>query len=261
MYNPPPETQMPDNSTRDCSIESRHPGRRGPALPAIRLTAAACALAFTAAACSAAAGPGAENTRSAQTVAAMITELALQQPSPTPTALALPNEAPTATTGPTVTPTAIATAAFPTNTPRYQRATYSGSTPTTDAASLLTRTITSRCNAPFFTGYAPPIYENSQVAAGSTFTLTWIIRNAGTCTWYPSYLIYWHSGARMDCPSYIFLPEVTAPNQLLFLQVTLTAPDVPGKYYQRWYFRDPADVQFGIGPDFDQPLMVRIEAV
>jgi hypothetical protein len=251
---------MPINRNQGLTNRSRPSRPAARALLAARLLAAGV-LAGIAAACSAAGGPGAETTRSARTIAMMITQLAQQQPSASPTALAEPNQAPTATIGPTVTPTAVATVAFPTNTPRYQRATYSGSTPTTDAASLLTRTITGRCNAAYFVGYVAPVLENSKVAVGSTFTLTWVIRNVGTCTWYPSYLIYWHSGARMDCPAYIFLSKVIAPNQTLFLSVNLKAPDKPGKYYQRWYFRDPADVQFGIGPNYDEPLMVRIAAV
>jgi hypothetical protein len=234
---------------------------------AIRLLAAAGVLAGIITACSAAGGPSAETTRSAQTLAMMITELARQQPSPSPTSLALPEDAPiatsgpTATTGPSVTPTAIATVEFATNTPRVRRATYSGSTPTTNATSLLTRTLTGRCNAAYFVGDAAPIFENTEVKAGSTFVKTWVIRNVGTCTWYPSYLLYWHSGARMESPAYIDFPEVVAPNNNLFLSVTLVAPDDPGKYYQRWYIRDPNYTQFGIGPGYDEPLMVRIVAV
>ena len=261
VYNLPPETLMLIKINHRSSIFARSARPVGRTSNIIRFLAAAGVLAGILAACSAASGSSAEATRAAQTVAMMITGLAMQQPSPTPTAFAMPEGAPSATTGPTVTPTAVATVAFPTNTPAVRRSTYNGSTPTTDATSLLTRTITTRCNAAFFEGYAPPVYENSEVAAGSTFTLTWVIRNVGTCTWYPSYLLYWHSGARMECPAYFFLSEVIAPNQTLFLSVTLKAPDDPGKYYQRWYFRDPADAQFGIGPNYDQPLMVRIVAV
>lgn len=252
---------MPIKIIHGFSILTRNRKPTGHALFVIRLLAAAGVLAGIATACSAAGGPSAEMTHPAQTIAMMITELAMQQPSPSPTALALPNEAPTATTGPTVTRTAIATVQFATNTPRMRRSTYSGSTPTTDAASLLTRTLTNRCNAAYFVGDVAPIFENTEVKIGSTFTKTWVIRNVGTCTWYPSYLLYWHSGARMEGPAYIDFPEVVPPNGNLFLLVTLVAPDEPGKYYQRWYIRDPNYTQFGIGPNYDQPLMVRIVAV
>ena len=231
---------------------------------AFRLAAAFILLAGIATACDAAAGSGADATRSAETIARMITDVAFQNtsaPSPSPTAYAPPESAATATTGPTLTPTEIATVELSTPEPGLSRSTYSGSTPTTDGTSILTRTLAPRCNAAFFVGYVAPVLENSEVLAGSTFTVTWVIRNVGTCTWYPSYFIYWHSGARMESPAYIDFPEVIPPNKNLFISVTLVAPDEPGKYYQRWYIRDPEYIQFGIGPDFDLPLMVRIVAV
>jgi hypothetical protein len=210
-----------------------------------------------------AAAPGAEATRSARSVAALITEMAARAPSPTPTSYA-PADAPTATIGPTpspVTPTAIPTVELASPTPKVVRATFSGPTPTTDAASLLTRTLTGRCSAAFFVGYAPPVFLDSEVKVESSFVVTWVIRNVGTCTWYPGYFLHWHSGAHFEGPDYIDFPEIVPPNQNLLLSLTLTAPREPGKYYSRWYLRDPEMAQFGIGENFDQPLMIRITAV
>ena len=231
---------------------------------ALRLLAALTVLPLIAAACAAADGSGAEATHSAQTIARMITDVAFQKtsaPSASPTAYAPPESAATATTGPSLTPTEIATVELSTPKPGLGRSTYSGSTPTTDGTSLLTRTLNPRCSAAYFVGDVAPILENAEVKAGSTFVKTWVIRNVGTCTWYPSYYIYWHSGARMESPAYIDFPEVVPPNKNLFISVTLKAPDETGKYYQRWYIRDPEHVQFGIGPNFDLPLMVRIVVV
>ncbi len=234
------------------------------AVNAFRLLAAFSVLSLLVAACAAADDSGAEATRSAQTIARMITDVAFQktsEPSASPTAYAPPETAATATTGPTLTPTEIATVALSTPKPGLGRSTYSGSTPTTDGTSLLTRTLNSRCNAAYYVGPVAPILENAEVKAGSTFVMTWVIRNVGTCTWYPSYYIYWHSGARMEAPAYVDFPEVIPPNKSLFISVKLVAPDDTGKFYQRWYIRDPEHVQFGIGPNFDEPLMVRIIVV
>jgi hypothetical protein len=263
-YNHPPEIQMAKRKKIHCIL----PFSNSPAglfASWIRWTIATGMTAGVLAACSAAAArSSSESTHSAQTLARMITDVAIQRtsaPSSTPTSYAPPAGAATATIGPTLTPTVIATVELSTPKPRSVRATYSGSTPTTDGTSLLTRTLSPRCNAAYFIGYTAPIFENSEVKAGSTFTVTWVIRNVGVCTWYPSYYIYWHSGARMESPAYIDFPEVVPPNQNLFLSVKLVAPDEPGKYYQRWYIRDPEHVQFGIGPDYDDPLMVRIVVV
>ncbi len=225
-----------------------------------RLLVALSVISLLAAACGAADNSGAEATHSAQTIARMITDVAFQKtsaPSPTPTAYAPPESAATATTGPTLTPTEIATVELSTPEPGLGRSTYSGSTPTTDGTSLLTRTLNARCNAAYFVGAA----GNTAVPAGSAFTLTMILRNVGTCTWYPSYLVFWYRGARMDAPAYLFLPQVTAPNQTLFLEMNLTAPSDPNTYYQVWYFRDPHDIRFGIGPNFDEPFQFFIEVV
>jgi hypothetical protein len=246
------------------SLNARKVVAYGRARNLLNIPTAIAILTLLAAACSAETQGFADATRSAQTIAQMITDVAFQrtaEPSPTPTSYAPARDASTATTGPTLTPTVIATVALSSPTSYIHRATYSGSTPTTNATSLLTRTLTTRCNAAFFVGYVPPILENAEVGIEEKFTLIWEIRNVGTCTWYPSYMLYWHSGAHMEAPAYINFPEIIPPNQVLFLSVNMVAPDVPGSYYQRWYIRDPDYVQFGIGPNFDQPLMVRIVVV
>jgi hypothetical protein len=260
VYNPPPEIPMPERHTKILAFPAFRAPSNGVTGGAARLLAALLMLTLTATACAAADDSGAESTRAAQTIARMITDVAFQKtsaPSPSPTAYTAPETAATATTGPARTPSEIATVELSTPDPRLSRSTYSGSTPTTDPVSLQTRTLTSHENAAFFVGAT----GNSAVAAGSNFTLTLIIRNVGSNTWYPSYLIYWHSGARMEAPAYIFFPEVTAPNQTLFLAVNLKAPENPKTYYQRWYFRDPYDTQFGIGPNFNEWLVVNIEVV
>lgn len=228
---------------------------------AVRLSAAGISAVF-AAACAAA--PGGEATHSAQTVGALITEMAAQAPSPSPTSYAPPADLPTATTGPTpspVTPTDIPTVELASPTPKFVRATFSGPTPTVDPASLLTRTLSSRCSAAFFVGYAPPTFENTQVKVNSPFELTWVVRNVGTCTWYPGYMLYWHSGAHFEGPDYINFREIVPPNQNLLITLQLVAPSEPGRYYSRWYMRDPEFTQFGIGENYSDPLMIRIVAV
>jgi hypothetical protein len=251
---------MPERHSKNSANPALRAPSAGITVNAARLLAALLMLAGIATACGVADNSGVEATHAAQTIARMITDVAFQKtsaPSPSPTAYTAPENAATATTGPVLTPTEIATVELSTADPRLGRSTYSGSTPTTDPVSLQTRTLTHHENAAYFVGAT----GNSAVAAGSDFTLTLIIRNVGSNTWYPSYLVYWHSGARMGAPAYIFLPEVTAPNQTLFLAMNLKAPENPKTYYQRWYFRDPHDTQFGIGPNGDEWLVVYIEVV
>jgi hypothetical protein len=204
------------------------------------------------------------STDSAQTLVMLITQMRSPSESgftPSPTSRATPSITPTRTAVSTGTSTLIPTVPLTTPTWHPFRATYAGSTPTTNGTSLLTSTITSRCNAAYFVGNVAPILENSKVNPGATFVQTWVIRNVGTCTWYPSYMLYWHSGARFEGPKYIDFPEIVPPNTNTFLSLTLIAPDDPGNYYARWYMRDQDFNQFGIGPDYSDPLMIRIIVV
>ena len=258
-----------DQTTPAASVRSNIPTHRWPTIRATRrigCLVAAVLVAWAAAACASATSDSssAASTHSAQTLGVLITQMAAQAtPSSTasPTSNGTPKAVPSNTASFSRTASAIATVQFITPKPIVRRATYAGSTPTTDGTSLLTQTLTTRCNAAYFVGDVAPIFDNSEVKAGSTFVKTWVIRNVGTCTWYASYMIYWNSGRRMGEPLFINFPEITPPNKNVFLSVTLVAPDQPGKYYQRWYIRDPEFTQFGIGPNYSDPLMVRIVVV
>jgi hypothetical protein len=194
----------------------------------------------------------------------LITQMAVStEPglTPSPTFYATPRAVPSKTAVPTGTLGDIPTVQLSTPTRHPIRATYPGATPTTNGTSLLTQTLTDRCNAAFFVGSVPPILDDSEVKAGSTFVKTWVIRNAGTCTWFPSYFVYYYSGAHMEGPDYLDFPEIIPPNKNLFLSLTLVAPRQPGKFTGRWYLRDPDFNQFGIGPQYSDPLLVKITVV
>jgi Ig-like domain from next to BRCA1 gene len=204
----------------------------------------------------------AASTHSAQTLVMLITQMGGPAQSvftPSPTSRATPSITPTLTAVSESTRSVIPTVPLTTPTRHPLRATYPGATPTTDGTSLLTQTLTNRCNAAYYVGPIPPDY--SEVKAGSTFVQTWVIRNAGTCTWYPSYFLFYYSGAHMLGPDIVDFPQIIPPNKTLFLFVTLVAPSNPGTYTGRWYLRDPNFNQFGIGPEYSDPLLVKITVV
>jgi hypothetical protein len=254
-------------------ISSSDTLRRGPSMvrvvPIIRLLAMAGVAAWAASSCaSAAPGSSAASTHSAQTLIQLMTQMVVQKEpvvTRSPTANAPRGVTPSATALPSNTPggtiSVIPTVALISPTSHPLRATYPGATPTTNATSLLTQTLTDRCNAAYFVGSVPPILDNSEVKAGATFVKTWVIRNAGTCTWYPSYFLFYYSGAHMEGPDIVDFPEIIPPNKNLFLSLTLVAPRQPGKYTGRWYLRDPDFHQFGIGPEYSDPLLVKITVI
>jgi len=205
-------------------------------------------------------------TVSAGTAEAILTQISAQieqsqtaAPSPTPTATPTPAITDTPTTIPTVD-LSLSTGTLPAGlTPIH--ATPTGPTPTTDPNSLLTRTLVGKCPAAFFVGDVGEIQDNSNVKAGQKFTKTWDVRNIGNCTWDRSYRLFFYTGQHMFGPDSITFPEIVPPNKETFLSVTLTAPDSAGLHTGQWYMEDSSGYRFGVGPNGDQPLVIRINVV
>jgi len=75
---------------------------------------------------------------------------------------------------------------------------------------------------------------------GETFTKTWRLRNAGTCTW-SGYSLVFDSGDAMNGSSPIAIGTVN-PGQEVDLSVTLTAPASNGSYRGYWRIRNTSGV-------------------
>ena len=84
------------------------------------------------------------------------------------------------------------------------------------------------------------IPDGTTFAPGETFTKTWRIRNAGTCTW-SGYSLVFDSGDSMGgvSPSSI---GIVGPGQEVDLSVNLTAPSTNGSYRGFWRIRNPSGV-------------------
>lgn len=82
--------------------------------------------------------------------------------------------------------------------------------------------------------------DGTTFAPGATFTKTWRIRNAGTCTW-SGYSLVFDSGDAMNGTSPIAIGTVTA-GQEVDLSVNLTAPATVGSYRGYWRIRNPSGV-------------------
>ena len=75
---------------------------------------------------------------------------------------------------------------------------------------------------------------------GATFTKTWRLQNAGTCTW-SGYNLVFDSGDAMNGTSPIVIGTVS-PGQEVELTVNLTAPATDGSYRGYWRIRNTAGV-------------------
>lgn len=158
-----------------------------------------------------------------QTVQAMTQNAPTQTPIP-PTATPLP---------PTSTP-------VPTNTP------------------LPTPTAVSYCDwVAFVQDVTVP--DGARFTARETFTKTWRLRNRGTCTWTPDYMLVFVRGDQMGGTTAVRLPGYVAPGQSVDVSVTLTAPDKRGSFTGYWMLRNPSGVLFGFGNNANQAFYVTIK--
>jgi len=84
------------------------------------------------------------------------------------------------------------------------------------------------------------IPDGSVFSPGATFTKTWRLKNAGTCTW-SGYSLVFDSGDSMGGTSPTSIGTVS-PGQEVDLSVNLTAPTTNGNYRGYWRIRNASGV-------------------
>lgn len=102
------------------------------------------------------------------------------------------------------------------------------------------------------------IPDGTKFAPGETFTKTWRLKNRGTCTWTPDYMLVFTTGDSMGSTTAVRLPGNVAPGQSVDVSVTLTAPTKRGDYVGYWMLRNPSGVLFGYGDRANQAFYVDI---
>jgi hypothetical protein len=164
-------------------------------------------------------GPGAVLTAAAQTVEANLTQLAVQNT-------------------PTVSVQLTSTPVLVTVTPAVASPT--AGSPTSGAPAA---TGTSDCDdADFVTDVTIP--DGTVLDQGESFTKTWRLKNAGTCSWTPSYAVVFSNGDSMNGPASQALTANVNPGQTIDISVNLKAPSTSGNYTGYWKLRNAAGVMF-----------------
>ncbi|PWB71272.1 MAG: hypothetical protein C3F07_14710 [Anaerolineales bacterium] len=102
------------------------------------------------------------------------------------------------------------------------------------------------------------IPDGTKFAPGDTFTKTWRLKNRGTCTWTPDYMLVFSGGDSMGGTTAVRLPGYVAPGQTVDVSVTLTAPDKRGHYTGYWMLRNTYGVLFGYGDSANKAFYVDI---
>lgn len=120
-----------------------------------------------------------------------------------------------------------------------------------------TSTTTVECDQAAFVSETIP--DGTRFTPGQTFTKTWTIRNAGSCTWNNNYDVVFVSGDAMSAPASQQLTSGTVePGQSVKISIDLKAPNAAGTHRGNFKLRNASNVLFGLGAN-DNPFWVEIK--
>jgi hypothetical protein len=102
------------------------------------------------------------------------------------------------------------------------------------------------------------IPDGEIVTPGAPFTKTWRLINSGTCTWDDSYALVLVDGDLDGAPKTFPLSKTVAPGEGLDLSIPIIAPLAPGDHHASWLLRDGGGNTFGVGPQHEWPIWVRV---
>ena len=103
--------------------------------------------------------------------------------------------------------------------------------------------------------------DNTAVVPGQVFTKTWRLQNIGSCEWTREYSLVYAGGPSMSVSNQVPLTQVVKPGDTMDISVDFTAPSTAGTYLSYWILSDPAGDQFGIGPQANGVIWVKIQVV
>jgi len=89
--------------------------------------------------------------------------------------------------------------------------------------------------------------DNTRVDVGESFTKTWKLQNAGTCTW-AGYRVVFVDGDRMGSPDSVSVPE-TDRSKAVDVSVELVAPESDGTYRGNFELHNAEDEPILIGTE------------
>ncbi len=96
------------------------------------------------------------------------------------------------------------------------------------------------------------------VHPGDAVVKTWRVMNAGSCTWTTAYRLIFDRGYDFISARAINLAGAVAPGATADITLTFPAPDTLGNYASFWNLQSPGGTIFGVGPNGDVPLEIRI---
>jgi hypothetical protein len=196
-------------------------------------------------------------TQEQLTIQVLLTEMAAQNPTATPTITNTP--LPPTPTVPTVTPTDTLTVTpVPTETltPTITETPTGTPVPATVTPSI-SPTPTAICyGIKFVRDITVP--DGSVYPPEATFVKTWELKNTGTCKWTTDFEVVFQDGEAMSAPAVISLDQAVNPGETIKISVNMKAPKTEGKYRGNWMLRTDTGVKFGLGKPPEDPFWVDI---
>jgi hypothetical protein len=166
-------------------------------------------------------------TEVAATVLAQVSQTLAAKPSATP----IPSS--TATQTPAVTPTQPASPS-----PQATGSPPAG-TPEAESANLAQ-------------WVSQSIADDSILAPGETFTITWRLKNVGSTTWTAAYLLRFYSGDPFGALKEAPLGREVLPGETVDISLRMKAPTTPGDHRTDWVLSDEKR------SNFKQPVFLKI---
>ncbi len=102
------------------------------------------------------------------------------------------------------------------------------------------------------------IPDGTHLGPGASFTKTWRLKNAGSCTWTSTYALVFLSGDQMSAPAVIALASDVLPGTTVDVSAKMAAPVSNGGYQGNWELRNSGGVLFGVGSGGTGPFWVKI---
>lgn len=167
-------------------------------------------------------------------------------------------EAPT--TVPATTAPPAATVAPATDTPTETVVPVTGESPTSSVTpTVFVPTNEAGCvnKAMFVSDVTIP--DNTDITAGTAFTKTWRVQNAGTCIWWSGYNLNHYSGETFSAPASVPL-SVTNPGETTDISIDLVAPTAVGKYQGWFVIKNPEGLIMQIDNDSRLWVLINVTA-
>lgn len=105
------------------------------------------------------------------------------------------------------------------------------------------------------------IPDGTLMTPGQSFSKTWRLRNAGSCTWTRLYTVTFFSSNSMNAFQTHYLPNPVEPGETIDITIDMVAPQSPGNYQGNWMLQNTEGELFGLGPHGDAPFWVKIQVV